>query len=191
MLIRKGYTMTRTFLIAACLALFSSTLLAAKDDDSFRMAVVDVQKALNAVEEGKTAKAKLKKEFEKKQKEIEKRKEELEKLQTEIEGYQQKMASGLLSQEAMNKARKKEQDFRKKLEVYTEMVQNSQREFSQKEVNATKGIVARLQEMVVEIGRKEGFSMVLEKNQSGLLYAASYTDLTEKLIQTYNKKFKK
>lgn len=156
----------------------------------FKMAVVDFQQALNGVEEGRKAKAQLKTEFEAKQKDIDKRKKELEELQTKIEQFQQKASSGLLKPEAMEEGRKMEMDFRKKLEAYTNLVQESQKDISQKEMEATRGILNRLRDLVVELGRKEGFSMVLEKNESGLLYAASYTDLTEKLIQEYNKKFK-
>lgn len=186
-------------MMSICLAIFISMsvsnieVLAAKADSSsnFSMAVVDFQQALNGVEEGKAAKEKLKKEFEGKQKDIEKRKADLEKRQKTLEEYQGKAASGLLKPEKMEEGRKLEAEFRKKFEEYTKLVQDSQKNISQKEMDATRGILQKLRDMVVEIGRKEGFSMVLEKNESGLLYAASYTDLTEKLIQNYNKKYKK
>lgn len=165
-------------------------VLAAKEGE-FKLAVVDFQQALNGVEEGKTAKDKLKKEFESKQKEIESRKAEIEALQKKLEDYQTKAASGLLKPEAMEDGRKMELEFRKKFEDYTKMVQASQQSISTKEQEATRGILQRLRDLVVEMGRSEGYAMVLEKNESGLLYAAGYTDLTEKLIQTYNKKYKK
>lgn len=179
--------------ILMSLSFLRSELQAAKADEKaeFRMGVVDFQQALNGVEEGKKAKAKLKKEFEGKQKDIEKRKADLEKRQKVLEDYQGKAASGLLKPEKMEEGRKLEAEFRKKFEEYTKLVQDSQKNISQKEMDATRGILQKLRDMVVDLGRKEGFSMVLEKNESGLLYAASYTDLTEKLIQTYNKKYKK
>lgn len=182
--------MLRNTLVSLGVVLWSFSSFAAEEKSEFRMAVVDFQAALNGVEEGKSAKSKLKKEFEAKQKDLEKRKAELEKLQKEIEGFQQKAQSGLLKPEMIEKGRKKEEEFRKKLEAYTKMVQESQQNISEKEMSATQGILSRLRDLVVEVGRKEGYSLVLEKNESGLLYAASYTDLTEKLIQQYNKKYK-
>jgi outer membrane protein len=155
-----------------------------------RMAVVDFQQALNGVEEGRAAKEQLKKEFEAKQKDIEKRKTELENLQKRIEGFQQRATSGLLKPEAIEEGRKLELEFRTKLETYTNLVQDSQREISQKEMEVTRGILNRIRDLVVEIGRQEGFSLVFEKNESGLLYASSYTDLTERVIQEFNKKTK-
>jgi len=168
---------------------FYSSLSFAKTED-FKLAVADFQQALNSVEEGKTAKTKLKEEFKVKQKNIDKRKKELASLQKQVEEFHTKAASGLLKPAAMDKGHKLEQKFQKKLQKYTAMVKSFQDEISKKEMKATQGILDRLRNLVVDLGRKEGYSMVLEKNESGLLYAASYTDLTEKLIQEYNKKYK-
>lgn len=165
-------------------------LSAQNAEQGVRLAVVDFQQALNGVEEGRVAKDRLKKEYESRQKEIEKLKANVEALQDKLEGFQQKAASGLLKPESMEEGRKLEMEFRTKLEAYTNLIQNSQKEISQKEMEVTSGILNRLRELVIDIGRQDGFSMVLEKNESGLLYAASYTDLTERLIQEFNKKNK-
>lgn len=165
-------------------------LSAQNAEQGVRLAVVDFQQALNGVEEGRMVKARLKKDYESRQKEIEKIKANVEALQNKLEGFQQKAASGLLKPESMEEGRKLEMEFRTKLEAYTNLIQDSQKEFSQKEMEATRGIINRLRDLVIEIGRKDGFSLVLEKNESGLLYASSYTDLTERLIQEFNKKNK-
>ncbi len=157
----------------------------------FKLAVVDFQAALNGVEEGKQAKSKLKQEFDVKQKDLEKRKTSLDKLQTEIASLQSQMQSGVLKPEAIEKGKKMEADFKKQLEEYSELLQSSQKDISEKEMKATQEIISKLRNLVIELGRNEGYSMVLEKNESGLIYAASYTDLTEKLIQKYNATHKK
>lgn len=159
-----------------------------------KLAIVDFQKALNSVEEGKAAKEKLKKEFEAKQKELDSRKQKLDKLQTEIEGLQKQMQSGLLkpdqTNQVMEKGRKLETDFRKQLEEFTDLGKKHQQEIGEKEMKATQEILGRLKTIVQEIGRTEGFTLVLEQNASGLVYASSYTDVTEKLIQKYNTQYK-
>lgn len=152
----------------------------------FRLGVVDFQKALNSVEEGKSAKEKLKKEFEEKQKEIEGRKTKLDKLQGEIQELQKQAQSGIVKPEVMEKGRKLEGDFQKQFEEYTKVVQQHQRDITDKEQKATSDILAKLRDLVVELGRTGGFTMVLEANESGLLYASAPTDLTEQLIQKYN-----
>jgi len=160
----------------------------------FKLAVIDFQKALNSVEEGKAAKAKLKSEFESKQKELDRRKTNLDKLQTDLEGMQKQMQSGLLKPEQTSQiaeqGRKKEMEFRKQLEEFTEMGKKHQQDISEKEMKATQEILARLKTIVQDLGRTENFTLVLEQNASGLVYASSYTDLTEKLIQKYNQQYK-
>lgn len=159
--------------------------------DAPKLGIVDLQRALNGVEEGKTARDKFKKELESSQKEIDKRKAELEGLQKELDDLQNKAASGLLKPEAMEQGRKKQMEFQKKFEEYTNWVQGKQAELQKKEQEATQVLLGRLKTVVDDIGRKDGFHMIMERNQSGLLYASTYTDLTEKLIQEFNKSSKK
>lgn len=158
----------------------------AKPAAEFRLGVVDFQKALNSVDEGKNAKEKLKKEFEEKQKDIEGRKTKLDKLQTEIGELQKQAQSGIVKPEVMEKGRKLEGDFQKQFEEYSKLVQQHQKDISEKEAKATSDILGKLRDLVVEIGRAGGYTMVLEANESGLLYASAPTDLTEQLIQKYN-----
>ncbi len=176
------------------LSLFVSPLMAADSAAPFKLAIVDFQKALNSVEEGKAAKAKLKKEFDDKQKDLDARKVRLDKLQGEIEGLQKQMQSGLLKQDQqaqiIDKGRKLEGDFRKQLEEFTDLGKKHQQEIGEKEMKATQDILGRLKGLVQDIGRQEAFTLVLEQSASGLVYASTYTDVTEKLIQAYNSKFK-
>jgi outer membrane protein len=159
--------------------------------NSFRLGIVDFQKALNTVEEGKKIKAKLKKEFDAKMKDVNKREADLNKLQKEIEDLQKKAQSGLLKPEELEKGQKMEMKFRKELEEYAKLRKEYGEGMKKKEVEATKGILAKLHAISLDIGRQDGYSMILEKNESGLVYANESTDVSEKLIQLYNKKHKK
>lgn len=174
-------------IIVSLLAMIIAAPLSAAD---FKLGVVDFQKSLNGVEEGKAAKERLKKEFEQKQKDLDGRKGKLDKLQTEITDLQKQLQSGVLKPEAREKGVKLETEFRKQLEEYTQLVQQHQRDISEKEAKATQEIIGKLKNLVVEIGRADGYNMVMEANESGLVYASQYTDLTEKLIQRYNSQYK-
>jgi len=61
-----------------------------------------------------------------------------------------------------------------------------QKEMSEKEGKETESILVKLKEIVSDIGRKDGLTMVLEASASGLVYAADPVMLTEKVIQKYN-----
>ena len=157
-------------------------------DLNFRLGIVDFQKALNGVEEGRTIKAKLKKEFEAKSVKIKKMEDDLSKLQKDIEGLQQRAQSGLLKPAEMEKGRKLEKEFRDDLDAYAKLKKKYQDELSTKEMEATRGILSKLQALTMNLGRTGGYTMILERNESGLVYATNPTDLTEQLIQSFNKK---
>lgn len=177
-------------LVLALGLIFSSRLHAEVPNSTLKVGVVDLQRALNSVEEGKSARDKFKKDLDLSQKEIDKRKGELEGLRKELEDMQTKAQSGLLKPEALEQARKKQSDFQKKVEDYTAWVDKTQGDLAKKEQDATQGILARLKPMVDDVGRKEAFTLIFERNQSGLIYASSYTDVTEKVIQEFNKSSK-
>lgn len=174
-------------IVTAILMLLPFSLLAAEPAD-VKLAIVDFQKALNSVEEGKVAKTRLEKEAKEKEKALEKKKAELDKLQDEYKAFQAQAA--LMKPEAAEQKRQKlETDLTEKSQAYVALYQSTQKEFAEKEQKATADIINRLHELVNELGRKDGYAMVFEKN-SGLIYAAVSTDITEKLIQTYNAKYK-
>jgi outer membrane protein len=161
--------------------------------ETFKLGVVDFQRALNGVDEGKTAKAKLQTEFESKKAELEKRKGKLDKLQADIADLQKKIPAGnpqMASPELLEKGKKLETDFRTQFEEYTKLMEKNQKEISEKESSATSEILQKLKVITEELGRQGSFSMILERGAGVLLYASESTDLTEKVIQTFNTKFK-
>jgi len=154
----------------------------------FRMAVVDFQKALNSVEEGKRAMKAIEEEGKKKEASLKKRQEELEKLQTQLEEFQRNASTGMMSPDAMEKGRRVQEEFRQKYEAYTRELQEAEQTMQRKEIEARRGIIGRLRDVVNDMGRSGTYTLIVEANESGLLYASSYTDLTERVIQEYNKK---
>jgi outer membrane protein len=157
---------------------------------SFNLAVVDFQRALNSVEEGKAAMKEIEDEGKKRQDGLTKKQKELEELQGKLEEFQRNASTGMMAPEAMAQGRKLQEDFRLKFEAYQKELQDADQAIQTKEMDARRVILGKLRELVNQLGRTEAFSLVLEANESGLLYAASYTDLTEKVIQEYNKKHK-
>ncbi len=183
---RMGFYLTLVLTLG-----FTTATLAATAE--FKLGVVDFHRALNGVDEGKTAKAKLTKEFEAKKTDLEKRKQKLDKLQTEIADLQKKIPAGnpqMASPELLEKGRKLETDFRTQLEEYSKLMEKNQKEIMEKESGATNEILQKLRVITEELGQKGGYSMILERGAGVLLYASESTDLTEKVIQTYNTRHK-
>jgi outer membrane protein len=52
-------------------------------------------------------------------------------------------------------------------------------------------IRTQLIDIIKNIGKKDGFLLIMEKNQAGVLYSPSTVDITEKVIRLYNQKVEK
>jgi outer membrane protein len=145
-----------------------------------KVAYVDLQRALNEVDEGKAAKAALKKEFDQKQKLLDERKAEFERLRGDFEKQAMVMSDD---------ARKdKQTDLeRKGMELQGFFVQ-LQKELSERERDVTRGIFDKMQAIVREIADAEGVALVVAAE--ALVYAQPSLDLTNELVRKYNARFK-
>lgn len=172
-------SMPRRALISLLSILCSGLLLAAPAARAdTKVAYVDLQRALNEVADGRAAKAKLKKEFDLRQKELDDRQEDLKKLQADLQ-----TKGDAMSEDAR---RKSQQEMDQKLMDVSRLYAQLQKELTQKEHDATKGIFAKMVTIVKGIAEQEAVSMVFEKTDSGLFYAQPSLDLTNELIRRYN-----
>ena len=142
-----------------------------------KIGFVDLQRALNEVDEGKAAKALLKRDFDEKQKQLDGKKAEFDKLQADVE----KQAVVMSDAAKKDKATELDRRARELQGLFMQL----QKDLSERERDATKGIYDRMAVIVREIAEAEGFSVVLEKN-AGLIYAPTSLDLTNELIRKYN-----
>jgi len=145
-----------------------------------KIAFVDLQRALNETNEGKKQMKKLKKDKDKLQKKIEKKEKEVLKMKEQIEKQQ-----NILNKEALQK----------KVETYYQAMQELQQTYSQfqqelqaKEMKATQAIYVKMKKIVEGMGKSDGYTMIYDKTM--VVWAPSHLDLTDKLIQKYNKKHK-
>jgi outer membrane protein len=166
-------------LVTAALALAVALAPAATRAEQ-KIGYVDLQRALNEVDEGKAAKALLKKDFDEKQKQLDARKTEFEKLQSDFEKQ-----AVVMSEQAR---KDKSQDLDRRARELQALFMNLQKDLSDREREATRGIFDKMANIVREIAEADGFTMVLEKG-SGIVYAPPSLDLTNELIRKYNGRF--
>lgn len=148
--------------------------------DVKKIGYVDLQRALNSVEEGKKAKAKLKKEFESKQKTLTKKQNEVKNLKQSLESGAEMMTD----QAKRKKAIELQQQMASLQQLYMEM----QRELAEKESKATQKIFGKMETIIAKIAEDKGYDLVLEKTESSVLFAKDSMDLTDELIKRYNSK---
>ena len=154
------------------------TAVAAPAQETVKLAFVDMQKALNDSKSGKIALGELQKLMEERKNSLQKQKEALEKKKDELD------KQSLLLNEDTRKSR--ESEIRTLERDYTRTLSDLKEEFGRRESEYTDGIRKDLLKVIEKIGKEGGFTLVLEKQYSAILYAPATIDLTETLIKRYD-----
>jgi outer membrane protein len=76
---------------------------------------------------------------------------------------------------------------RKALELQ-QLFMQLQKDLSEREREVTRGIFEKMAAIVRDIAEADGFTMVLERTDAGIVYAPVSLDLTNELIRKYNAK---
>jgi outer membrane protein len=176
-------TLMRTLRFPTFLAAFlvAGSVFAASPASAEKIGFVDIQRAINEVEEGAKAKAKLKKEFDAKQRQLDSKQNELKALKEELD-----QRGMMMTDEAK---REKGMVLQQKLAEVQQLYFQLQQELSQREAEATSGIITKMGNILQTMGREQGFDMIVEK--SAVLYAKGSNDLTNELIRRYNASYGK
>ena len=144
----------------------------------FKAGYVDLQRALLEVDEGRAAKARLKKMVEEKQKELDKEQEGLRKEMQTLE----KQATAMSEETRI----KKQTELQQRAIALGQKWEKGQAEMSKQERTELQAIFTKMDPIVAEIAQREGLTMVFEKTDSGLVYAPAALDLTNELVRLYN-----
>jgi outer membrane protein len=148
-----------------------------------KIGYVDLNKALNSSDTGKKAVKILEDMVRAKQKFIDQKGDDIKKLDDELI----KQAS-VLNPEALKEKREERE---KLMRDYQRMVKDSQQEIQKKQADLMEDIIKELRNVVNTIGKEEGYMVVFERTESGILYIPEDVDLTDKLIKRFNKISKK
>lgn len=170
--------MRALLVMVMALGVFASPLMGAAAE--IKIAIVDLQKALQSVDEGKKAKSQLEKEFNEKKKQLQAEEESIKKMTEEF-----KKQSLVLSDDAKGR---KQNEIQERLMKYRELFGKSQFDIQNRERSLTEPIIGKLRTIVEELGKNQGYTLILEKNENGVLFSKQQDDLTEEVIKSFNKK---
>jgi len=165
------------------LVMLSVVLLVASSAraEEFKLATVDLQRALNDCDAGKKAKEDFKVQVDKLQAELNKQKTEIEKIKDEVE----KKGMVLKEEERKNI----ERDYQRKLRDFQRTYKDSQAELQQRDNELTGEILRDLQEVIAEFGAKQNYTLIVEASNTGaVLYYSRAIDVTDQIVQEYNAK---
>jgi outer membrane protein len=159
-------------------ALIAVLLLAAPALAENKIAYVDLQRALNLSKAGAQAKSEISNLVKKYEEEFKSMQEGLLQKKNELEKQ-----AALLSDSAKAE---KERDYQKEVRDLQRFQKDVKDELQQKDAEHTKRILNELFDILQKIGKDGGYTMILEKNEGAVIYAAENIDLTDELIKAYD-----
>ena len=164
----------RAFVVATLAVLVAATTARAE----VRIAVVDMQRALNECEAGRKAKDQVRAKFEKAQDQLKRQREDLDRMR---EDYDKK---ALVLKE--DERRSLEKDLESRQLDFKRRYEDFQRDLKRTDAELTSGIVEGLYGVVQDVGEKNGYSFVFERSSGALLYADKSSDITDEVVRIYN-----
>jgi outer membrane protein len=149
-----------------------------KAADNIKIAFVDLRRALNETQEGKSAMEKLAKLKDDLQKKIETKEKSIMEMKDTLEKQQ-----NVLTKEALQK---KAEEYYRGVNELQQSYMEFQKELAGKEAAFTKDILEKMEKILAQIGKSEGYTMIYDRSSGAVVWAPSHLDLTDKLIQIYN-----
>jgi outer membrane protein len=168
-------------LIYVLLGLFTVVLLqpAPLAAQTVKVGVVDLQKFQKNSKAYQKASLVVKKKFDDMQQKLNDERSALAKLEDEF-----KKQSMMLSLDAQED---KKRELDKKQRQFKFMYDEYSQEMKDTEMEAIKKVMKELEKVVEEMGKKEGYTIILERRTLGLLYFNNAVDLTDRVTEAYDK----
>ena len=166
------------WLVVIILAL-SASIGAAQD--RVRIGFVDIQRVIAESQAGKNAKERFQAQIKKAEADVQKERQDLERMRADLD----KKGPLLKDEERRNL----EADFQKRSVNLQRTMGDYQQDLRQKENEMMAAILKELEGVVNELGKAEKFTVILERSQ--ILYSDQGTDITAKVIESYNSRAKK
>jgi outer membrane protein len=152
----------------------------AAQDEAVKIGIVDIEQAISSTDEGKAARE----EFARKQREAS---EQMQPLMDRYKGVEEELKAKkfVLSEEAL---------FQKQLDLaeMRNLIQNKGKELEgqlQLDQKRLEGpLTSKLIEIITDVGKTQGFTLILRRGTPGVLYTREALDVTDLIIKRYNQK---
>jgi len=148
-----------------------------------KVAIINIQGAIVATKDGTKARESIQKKFEPRFKQVEAQNNEIQKLRNQLTTL-----ANTASQEVRDKISREIDDKQKKLQWDSEDLQN---DLQQEEGKLVNEIGQRMMQVIDEYAKAQGFALVLDvsSQQSPVLWAANGIDITQQIVELYDKRF--
>lgn len=146
-----------------------------------RIGYVDLVRAMAECEGGKQAQEQLKNEAKRTEQTLIKQKDRVEKLKNEIE------KKGMVLKEEEQEALAR--DYRDGMRSFERQYKDAEEDLKIRDRQLTGKILIELQQIVADLGEKGSYTVILEGNNTVVLYGKRDIDLTDAVIKSHNKRF--
>jgi outer membrane protein len=146
--------------------------------DNYKFGVVDIEKFQEESKSFQEIKESLKQKYESLQEKLEEKKAELVEIEKEL-----KKQSMMLSLDAKED---KEKELEKKRRRYKYLADEFTQEMKQAQLEVRKKLAKELETVVEKIGKKDRYTMIMERRTIGLLYYDNAIDITDQVIKAYD-----
>lgn len=163
------------FLLACLIMTFSFSAFS-----QVLVGLVDIQKIITSIKEGKNVQKTLEKSFNDKKAVLKKDEDKIKKAQ---EDYK-KQSMVLAEQARMNK----EREIQEMMMGIQNKTMEYQRDIQKMEQDLKKPLLEKLRPIIDEVSKNNKVAMTFELSAAPIVYAESKIDLTEEVIKAYDKK---
>jgi outer membrane protein len=143
-----------------------------------KIGYVDLQRALQEVNDARSAKARLQSIVDERKKKFEQEQSDLMKEKDAFEKQASAMSPEVRAQ--------RQTDLGKKAFDLSQRWEKEKAELTQKEHTEMQAIFDKMNPIIASIAQREGMTFVFEKSEAGILYAPTYLDITNELVRLYN-----
>jgi outer membrane protein len=151
----------------------------AAQDEPIKIGVVDVERAMSSTEDGKAAREEMARKESQANAQLKPLFEQYEAMKKDIEA--QKF---VLSDESL---RQKQYDL---LELQNQLENKGKEVENQFKIDAKRvqePLFNKLREIIIDTGREQGFTLILQRGAAGVIYSREALDITDLIIAQYNK----
>ena len=169
---------TRTLLLAALVVV--AAWATGAQDQGIKIGVVDIDQALNSTDEGKAAREELARKKREADQELQPMIERFGTMREEIDGKKY-----VLSDQALFTKQADLLELKNKIDNKIKELEG-QLQIDKGRLEAP--LRSKLVEIIQDIGKDQGFTLILRRDAPGVMYTREALDITEEVISRFNKK---
>ena len=143
-----------------------------------KIAYIDIKQVIRDSKAGKVANTSFQKEVESKRTVIEQKRKALEDMRQDI------IQNGAVMSES--KRRNLAETIEKKQKDLDRTREDIRIELQRKDLELTQNVLKDIEVIINKMGQDEGFDLIVERTEAGILYGSSAADITKKVISVYD-----